>query len=375
MENKNQQSREKQGNIASLVGICVNLLLAIGKIAVGSLFGVVSVLADGLNNLSDSGSSIMSVISFKLSSKPADEKHPYGHQRIEYVFSMVVAFLILLIAFELAKESVSKIFNPSEMEFSIIILIVLAVSIFAKLGLYFYNMGVAKRINSEILKATATDCITDSVSTSVVLVSIIVWRFSGLNIDGYVGILVALFIAWSGVNVLKETLSHLIGKAPDAEMKEEILKRIFAYDSVLGVHDLNVYSYGPEKYFASVHIEVDAKVNVLTSHEIVDEIERDFALNTNILLTGHLDPIVTDNEEVNKMKIKVIEIIKGIDERFSMHDFRVVEGERRTNLIFDVVIPYKTKISGDDIKREIEEKVKAFDKKYFTVITVEHETI
>lgn len=364
--------REKQGKNASLVGIILNLILAGAKIAVGSIFGVVSVLADGLNNLTDCGSSVISILSFKLSSRPADKEHPFGHERIEYIFSLIVGFLILLVAFDTIKDAVSKIITPDAVSFSIWVILALALSILIKILLYFYYNGIAKKIDSSILKASAIDCLTDCISTSVVAVTFLITHLSGFNLDGYAGVLVALFIAWSGINVLREIFSTLIGKAPDESMLKEIKQKILSYEGVLDVHDLWVYSYGPNRYYASVHIEVDAKVDVLKSHELIDDIEKDFITSTNVVLTGHLDPIVTDNEEVNFLKEKMQTIVKQLNPDFSLHDFRLVVGERRTNVLFDVAIPYDAKLSKQKITEILGEEIQKIDKKYCAVITVEY---
>ena len=369
------KQREKYGKVASIVGILANIVLAGAKIVVGLVFGVLSLTADGFNNLSDCGSSLMSFVSFKLSNKPADKEHPFGHERIEYVLSMVVAFLILMIAFELLKESIGKIVSPTALSFSIIIIGVLVASILCKLALFFYNISVAKKINSQILKATAMDSLSDCISTSTVLVAILVGKFTGVNLDGYAGILVAGFVAYSGIGILKETMSHLVGKAPDKEIVDSIKERILAHSEVYGIHDLSVYTYGPNKYFASVHIELDADVDVLESHEIVDNIEQEFFENTNIVLTGHLDPIVVNDEEVNKMRIKVANIVTDIDKDFSMHDFRMVKGPNNTNLIFDVAVPYENKLSDSEIIDLLNQKVASFDGNYKLVVRIEKQTL
>lgn len=368
-----KDSREYIGKVASIIGICANVVLAVGKIVIGVLFGFISVLADGLNNLSDCGSSVVSLVSFKLSSKPADKEHPYGHERIEYISSMVVAFIILIIAFELVVEAVGKIISPGSIEFSFVVIAVLIISIVVKAGMFAFYKIMAKKINSDILKATATDSITDCVSTTAVLISIIISKFTGFNIDAYISILVAIFIAWSGIKILKETTSKLIGQAPDKELVDSIKSRILSHSEVLGIHDLNVYCYGPNKYFASVHIEVDSSVNVLISHELVDEIEREFATESNIILTGHLDPIVTNDEEVNLMREKVGVIVKKLNENFSMHDFRMVKGPTFTNIIFEVAIPFNTKLTSNEIIKLLKEEISKIDKKYRPVIIVEPE--
>ena len=366
------QKRAKAGSVASLVGIILNVLLGGVKIAVGAVFGVISLVADGLNNMTDCGNSVISAVSFKLSSRPADKEHPYGHERIEYVCSLAVAFLVLLVAFETAKESVGKIINPTATEFSYWVIGALALSVVAKILLYVYYKSTARKINSSILSAAAVDCLTDCVSTVVVAASFLIGEFTGVNVDGYAGVLVSLFIGWSAVGILKEIFSKLIGQAPDKELLAFIKEKIMAHDGVLDVHDLSVYCYGPNKYFASVHIEVDANMDVLVSHELIDDIEREFANHTNVVLTGHLDPIVTDNEQVNMVKGKVDAIVKDIDKDFSMHDFRMVFGENHTNLLFDVSIPYETALSKEKIAAIIEEKVKDIDPKFCVVLTIEH---
>jgi divalent metal cation (Fe/Co/Zn/Cd) transporter len=248
----------------------------------------------------------------------------------------------------------------------------LLVSIVAKCGLYLYYNAIAKKINSEILTAAATDSLTDCISTTVVLLTVLIGKFTSVNIDGYASILVALFIAWSGIGILRETFSKLIGQAPDEQMIEEIKTRVLSHPEVLGIHDLSVYSYGPNKYFASVHVEVDANVDVLISHELVDAIEREFIEHTNIILTGHLDPIVTDDEIVNSVRQDLECLVKGIDPRFSIHDFRMVHGEKRTNVLFDVAIPYDCKQTKTEILSVLETRLTELDEKYCPIITIEH---
>ena len=364
-------SREKIGKISSLVGILLNIVLSVCKIVVGIVSGFISIMADGLNNLSDCGSSVVSYMSFRMSSKPADKEHPYGHERIEYVSSMAVAFVILIIAFELAMESINNIISPKALEFSVIAVAVLIGSILVKVGMFIFNNIMAKKINSDLLKATAVDSLSDSISTTAVLISVLVGRFTGVYIDGYVGVLVSLLIAWSGIKILKETASKLIGQAPDRDLVLQVKTRILSKPGVLGIHDLNIYCYGPNKYFASVHIEVDAKVDVLESHELIDDIEKEFLEETNVVLTGHLDPIVIDDEEVNMLRRQVSIIVKDIDEEFSMHDFRIVRAVNYTNLIFEVAIPFETKLSDEEIEKLIKTRIKQLGKQYRPVIMVE----
>ena len=365
------KSREQSGTFASIVGIFANIFLAAGKIIVGALFGLISVMADGLNNLTDCGSSVVSLVSFKISSKPADKEHPYGHERIEYVCSLAVSFVILLIAFELLKESITKIINPQSFNFSIIVIITLIVSILIKLLMFIYYRTVANKIDSDLLKATSIDSLSDCISTSTVLISILISHFASMNIEAYAGILVAIFIAIAGFKILKEMVSKLIGQAPDKAIFDSVKQRILAHKDVLGIHDLNIYSYGPNKYFASVHIEIDATTDSLVAHELVDEIEREFLTKTNIVLTGHHDPIVTNDEEVTLMQEKVSNIVAEIDNRFSIHDFRMVKGPTKTNIIFDVAIPFDTTLPEEEITKIIKKQIALIDKKYQPVIVIE----
>lgn len=371
MEKVDLNKREKEGKIASIIGIVINVVLSALKITVGLVFGVISVLADGINNLSDCGSSLISLISFKFSSKPADKEHPFGHERIEYISAMAVAFLILIIAFELVTEAVTFIINPVALNFSAIIVIVLAVSVAVKFLMAVYYKKVSKKINSSVLRATAIDSMADGISTTAVLIALIISKTTGVALDGYVGVLVALFVGFSGVRVLRETMSHLVGQAPDKQVVDEIKKRVLDHEGVLGVHDLAVYSYGPNKYFASVHVEVDAKLDVMLSHELVDDIEQEFLKETNVILTGHLDPIVTDDEEVVFLREQIKSSVRELDERFSAHDIRTVKGPNRVNVIFDVAVPFDTKISQEDIKQQLTERILQLSAKYNPVITVE----
>ncbi len=372
MQKNDAEKRNKKGTITSLIGILANVLLAGVKISVGAIFGVISVLADGLNNLMDCGNSAISIVSFKLSSRPADKEHPYGHERIEYVCALAVAFLVLMVAFTTITESIGKIIEPTEAVFSYWIVFALAFSVLVKLGLYFYYKITAKKIDSEILRASAIDCLSDCVSTFVVGISLAITKTTGVNLDGYAGILVGLFIAWSVVGIFKDVFSKLIGQAPDKEFLDDIKAKILAYDGVLDVHDLAVYSYGPNKFFASVHVEVDAKVDVLKSHELIDDIERDFIENTNIVLTGHLDPIETDNPVVNSVKETLSCKIKDLNPELSIHDFRMVFGERHTNVLFDVAVPFCVSTSKEEITDFVKTALYEIDKTYIPVITIEH---
>lgn len=377
--NKNTESavtRKSVGTLSSIVGIVLNTLLATFKILVGALFGIISVLADGLNNLTDCGSNVVSLVSFKLSNKPADKEHPYGHQRIEYVASMIVAFIVLVLAFELGTESVTKIValckgESEEIKFSWYTVAVLSAAVLVKLWMFFFNRKLGKRYGSELLKATALDSISDVGATGAVLISVIVSYYTGFNLDGIMGVAVAVLIAVAGIKILKEAFNHLLGEAPDKELISSIVTRIKKYDGVCGIHDLSVHNYGPNKMYASVHVEVDASVPVLESHEMIDQIEKDFAENTNITLVIHLDPIVLNDPELDEYKREIAEIVSGIDEQFTIHDFRMVKGVKRTNLIFDVAITFDTKLSEDEIASRIQTEINKAHPEICIVPTIE----
>ncbi|HHY06375.1 MAG TPA: cation transporter [Clostridia bacterium] len=367
--------REQYGKKSSLIGIFVNVFLFIIKFAVGTLFHSVAVVADAVNSLADAGSSVISLISFKLSSKPADEKHPFGHERIEYIASSVVAVFILLLGIELLKTSFNKIVRPDEIEFSFVVVGVLLFSIAAKLWLYGFNIKLAKRIDSSMLRATAADSLSDVLATSSVLLSTILSPLLGFQLDGYVGILVSVFIMMSGLNILKETLDFLLGQVPSGELVELIDSYVKKYDGVLGIHDLVIHNYGPRRYFASVHVEVDAKEDILVSHDLIDNIERNIAQDLGIHLVIHLDPIITDDPFVNELRELTAKVVSGVDDSLSMHDFRVVKGFTHSNLIFDVVIPHQCKKSDSEVIEEITQKIKEKDKNLFTVITIDRSYI
>ena len=371
--NDTQKARSRCGAAASIVGIIANVLLFGGKFAVGLLFGSIAMQADGINNLSDAGSSAISLISFRISGKPADREHPYGHARIEYVASMIVSFLILHIGFDLVTESVGKIINPSKTEFSILSVIVLSVSILVKLLLFFFNRGLGKRIDSEVVKATAADSLSDAMATTAVLIATLVMKFTGFDADGYMGVIVALIILIAGVKILLETKDHILGKAPDGEMVMSIKEIVGRYPEALGIHDMIIHNYGPGRTIASLHVEVDGADNVYHTHDVIDSIEKQISEELSVICTIHLDPIVTDDERVNALRARVIEKIKEIDERLNIHDFRFVEGDTHTNLIFDIVAPFEVKLSDEDIVRHAKEKISEINSNYFGVIYVDRE--
>ena len=366
--------REAVGKLASIVSIICNVILSVAKILVGALLGVVSVLADGLNNLTDCGSNIIALISFKLSNKPADKEHPYGHQRIEYVSSLIVGIIVVLLAFEVATESVNKIIDPSGADLSIWTVVALGASILVKLFMYLFNNKLGKDYNSELLKATATDSLSDTIATSVVLVSVVVADITGFEyLDGIMGVGVAIMIALAGIRILKETLSLLLGESPNKELIQQIVSRIKKYPGIYGIHDINVHNYGPNKYYASVHCEVDSAVPILESHDIIDQIEREFIEQTDIILVIHLDPIVIGDPELDTYRDQIAKIVTEIDEHFTIHDFRMVKGPTHTNLIFDVATHFDTKLSDSDIIAYIQNGLSALhpETDVYVVPTVE----
>lgn len=367
--------REAHGRLAGIIGILCNLLLFFTKLIAGLVFSSISVTADAVNNLSDALSSVIATVSFKLSNKPADEEHPYGHRRIEYVAGMLVSIIILFIGYELLRTSVDKIIHPSDTGFGAVVVAVLCFSVLVKFFMNRMYLFIAGKINSTVLKATAQDSINDVYSTAAVLVSAVVSKISGVNLDGYMGVLVSLFIMYSGVSLIKEMLNPLLGTMPDHELVKLIEQKILSYDGILGIHDLMVHNYGPDRTYASVHAEVDAKEDVLVSHDIIDNIERDFLQEQGIHLVIHLDPIVTDDENVTALREKVCAIISAVEPSLSFHDFRVVFGQTHTNLIFDLVVPYSMKVSdkqlgeriSSDVRREIGGSyccVISFDREY-----------
>lgn len=361
--------REQYGKLTSITGIGANVFLFAGKFIVGLFVNSVSIRADAINNLSDAGSSIISLVSFKLSSKPADREHPYGHARYETIASMLVAALILALGIELIQGSWVKIVDPEPIVFSFISVVILSVSILVKLWMYSYNKKYAKLLSSSMMDATAADSISDVMATGAVLISTILSPILHFQLDGYMGIIVALFIMKTGYDIIREALDVLLGKAPDETFVKALIERINSYDGVLGIHDLMVHNYGPQRTFASVHVEVDGNINVFTSHDMIDNIEREIQEEFHISLVIHMDPINTDDEMTNQLKDYINGIVTAIDERLSIHDFRIVSGDTHTNLIFDISIPYEVKQTNQELFDKIEKDVKKDHRDYFLVIT------
>ncbi len=335
----NPRTRSAVGALSGIVGIIANLLLFAGKLLAGTLSGSVAITADAMNNLSDASSSVVTFLGFRLAEKPADEDHPYGHARFEYLSGLAVAAMILIIGFELAKSSVEKILNPTEVSFSFLTAAVLVVSIAVKLWLSLFNGRLSKLIRSATLEATAADSRNDCISTGAVLLAALVQHFAGWSIDGIMGLAVALFILWSGWNLAKETISPLLGEAASPELRELIVDYVSQHPKVLGYHDLMVHDYGPGQRFATLHVEMDQRDDPLLCHEIIDDMERECLKSHNIHLVIHYDPVVTDDPEKNRLQKEALAVLKKVDSRLTLHDFRVVKGSGHTNIIFDVALP------------------------------------
>lgn len=366
--------REGYGKLAGLTGIVVNALLCAGKLLAGALSGSVSIMADAINNLSDAASSIVTLLGFKLAAKPADDAHPYGHQRVEYLAGLTVAALILLIGAELVKSSIQRILHPEAVAFTAVGAAVLLLSIAAKLWLCLFYRKLGKSIRSEALLASAADSRNDVASTAAVLAAYAFAYFTHIQIDGWAGLLVAVFILWSGVGIAKDTIDPLLGEAPDEALVHAIAQEIRSYDArVLGIHDLIVHDYGPGRRFASVHVELDAREDVLEAHELIDNIERDVTKKLRVDLVIHYDPIVTDDAEVNEVRQRVEAIVTEIDPRLSFHDFRMVRGREHSNVIFDLVLPFDLRGQEHALRARIGEALHAENPRYRTVITFDSE--
>lgn len=363
--------RASYGKLSGKVGIFCNAFLFAVKFIMGTISGSVSITADAVNNLSDAASSVISLIGFKMAEKPADEDHPYGHARYEYLSGLTVAVMIILIGFELFKTSFDKVIHPSTVDFSIVLVIVLAVSILIKLWMAFFNKSLGKKINSSALEATAADSRNDVISTSAVLVAAVISHFFKINLDGYMGIAVAVFILYSGIGLVKDTLDPLLGKAPEPELVDYIQKKILSYDGVLGTHDLMIHDYGPGRKFASVHVEMAAEGDVLKSHDVIDNIERDFLSKDNLNIIVHYDPIVTKDDIVNDFRSWLMEQVKSIDPHLSIHDLRIVPGNSHTNLVFDCVMPHCINMSPSELKAEIRRLVNIKYPNYYCIITID----
>lgn len=367
------QVRGKYGILSGCVGIAVNVLLFVAKFLVGTVTNSIAITADAVNNLSDAGSCAVTVFGFHMSGKPADEEHPFGHGRIEYITAMVVSFIVLFMGFELGSQSIDKIRNPEDVTFSLVGAIVIGMSIFGKLWLALFNRKLGKKIDSPAMSAVVADSLSDIAATSVTLIALILSNFfPSLHIDGWLGIIVACFVLKAGYGIFKETLGALIGEPPTKETVTDIEEKIMSYEHVTGIHDLILHNYGPGRFFGSVHVEMPSDIDVLISHDIIDNIERDIYNETGIQLVIHYDPLEVDNERVKELRNVVSAIVRRLDEKLTIHDFRVVDGPSHTNLIFDVVVPHKFPMSSDDLMAEISSEIYKINPRFFTVMNIEH---
>ena len=368
---KSPAVRQRYGVVSGVVGILCNALLCTAKIAAGLLTGAVSIVADGINNLSDGGSCVVSLLGFKMAGKPADDKHPFGHGRIEYVAGLIVSFIIVLMGVELAKTSLDKIFHPEEISFSWITPAVLGISILVKLWMCFFNRKMGDKIDSAVLRATAMDSLSDVAATSAVLAGFVIGYWARVNLDGYLGVLVALFILYTGVSTAKGTLDLLLGEAPDPEFVKQIQQEVLSYPEIIGVHDLIVHNYGPGHSVVSLHAEVPCDVDILKIHDTIDNAERDLKKKFDCEVVIHMDPIITDDKETNDIHQKLSSIVRLLDSRVTIHDFRMVKGPTHTNLIFDIVVPHQFRLTDDQVVESLRQAVKALDARYEIVVNVD----
>ena len=368
---KSPAVRQRYGVVSGVVGILCNALLCTAKIAAGLLTGAVSIVADGINNLSDGGSCVVSLLGFKMAGKPADDKHPFGHGRIEYVAGLIVSFIIVLMGVELAKTSLDKIFHPEEISFSWITPAVLGISILVKLWMCFFNRKMGDKIDSAVLRATAMDSLSDVAATSAVLAGFVIGYWARVNLDGYLGVLVALFILYTGVSTAKGTLDLLLGEAPDLEFVKQIQQEVLSYPEIIGVHDLIVHNYGPGHSVVSLHAEVPCDVDILKIHDTIDNAERDLKKKFDCEVVIHMDPIITDDKETNEIHQKLSSIVRLLDSRVTIHDFRMVKGPTHTNLIFDIVVPHQFRLTDDQVVESLRQAVKALDARYEIVVNVD----
>ena len=366
--------RQAYGVLSGAVGIGLNILLFLGKWIAGTLSGSIAITADAFNNLSDAGSSIITLIGFRLSGQAPDPEHPFGHGRMEYISGLLVSVAILFMGFELIWSSFGKLRDPEPIESSALVLGILLASILVKVYMFYYNRSLSKKLDSAAMKATSVDSLSDTVATTLVLIATVISKYTGLILDGWFGILVGIFIVYTGGSTLKETIDLLIGQPPKKEFIDEIREIVLGHSLVYGVHDLIVHDYGPGRRMISLHAEVAVDGDIQDIHEQIDHIEHELQEKLNCSATIHMDPIVTDDKEVLEMKAKVEAMVQSLDEAFSMHDFRMVKGPTRTNLIFDVEVPRKTSLTDNEIMNRLKEQVHGLlGSKYFAVIQIDHE--
>ena len=369
---ENSEVRRAWGSLCGFMGIALNLLLFAGKLAAGALSGSIAVTADAFNNLSDAGSSVVTLLGFRLAGKKPDADHPFGHGRMEYVSSLAVAGLILLMGAELAKSSVEKILRPESVSFSWLAAAILLLSVGVKVYMYLYNKSVGKKIRSAAMAATASDSLSDTAATAAVLLAMLVGHWSGVQLDGWTGLLVALFILWSAVQAARDTVSPLLGQSPDPLLVKEIEELVMAHDAVVGVHDLVVHDYGPGRRIISLHAEVPADGQVLALHDVIDNIEAELSRKLHCEAVIHMDPVVVGDPQVDALHEKVAALVRTIDPRITIHDFRIVPGATHTNLIFDAVIPFDERLTRPQVAAQICQLVQGLDGRYRAVVKIEN---
>lgn len=370
-DTKDANVRTNVGKLSGIVGIFSNLFLFVIKFVIGTIVHSVSIQADGVNNLTDAGSNIISILSFHLANKPADKDHPFGHERTETIASLFVGILILVLGFETVKESISKVIHPGSIDFRIASVIILLISIIVKFWMYAYNKKLSKTYDSSLLEATALDSISDVCGTTAVLVSTLLSPVLHFNLDGYMGIVVSGIILYGAYGLLRDMINSLIGEAPDPELVHNIVDRIMAHPAILGVHDMMLHNYGPNKIFASAHVEVDSSKDIFETHDHIDNIEREVKENMNIDLVLHMDPVKVNDPETELYRAKVVEAIHQIDPKWGFHDFRIVSGPTHVNLVFDLVIPFEEKYAQEEIEAMLLKHIQS-DKKIYFVLTIDH---
>ena len=370
-DTKDANVRTSIGKLSGIVGIFSNLFLFVIKFVIGTIVHSVSIQADGVNNLTDAGSNIISILSFHLANKPADKDHPFGHERTETIASLFVGILILVLGFETAKESISKVIHPGSIDFRIASVIILLISIIVKFWMYAYNKKLSKTYDSSLLEATALDSISDVCGTTAVLVSTLLSPVLHFNLDGYMGIVVSGIILYGAYGLLRDMINSLIGEAPDPELVHNIVDMIMAHPAILGVHDMMLHNYGPNKIFASAHVEVDSSKDIFETHDHIDNIEREVKENMNIDLVLHMDPVKVNDLETELYRAKVVEAIHQIDPKWGFHDFRIVSGPTHVNLVFDLVIPFEEKYMQEEIEEMLLKHIDS-DKKIYLVLTIDH---
>ena len=369
-----EKSRIKLGVLSGIVGIILNIILSVFKMIFGLITKSISIVADGANNIFDAISSVISLIGFKISGKPADDEHPFGHGRVEYISALTLAFFILIMGVELIKSSFDRFTNPEAVIFSVPAVIVLVCSIFAKIWLAVFNRKIGKMMNSVAVDAVVTDSIGDIAATTCSLIALVASKFTDFPVDGVMGIIVALIIIYAGIGIIRETLGPLLGEPPEKETVNKLVGLVMSFDGVVGIHDLVLHSYGHSRIYGSLHAEVPANVDILESHDIIDNIEREIKEKLGMEISIHMDPIIND-ERTTELKNTITNIVTNICKDASIHDFRMVEGNTHTNLIFDAVLPRKAEISEDEFKNSVDESVKKINKKYFTVINIDREYV